>query len=239
MSDTEYSSMDEETEAAHHNTEEEVETEGDEGEEEEEEEEEGVSDSDPQKSPEKTASPALKKKAKTVQAKKPKKSPAMIRAPSSSVTAIKDRPGPSSSSSHPKYEEMILLAIKELKSRSGSSRAAILKVLKENYNLGDNDARIATNVKLALKRGLEKGVFKMAKEEGKGSNSYKLGENANDLLKKPKAKAKTKKDKSEKEKKAAPKPRKEASAVLKKTAKTLSKEKASAKRRSSIGTPST
>ena len=47
---------------------------------------------------------------------------------------------------------------------------------------------------MALKRGLEKGVFKMAKEEGKGSQSYKLGEKANDVLKKPKAKAKPKKD---------------------------------------------
>ena len=45
--------------------------------------------------------------------------------------------------------------------------------------MGENDTRIATNLKLALKKGLEKGVFKMAKEEGKGSQSYKLGEKAN------------------------------------------------------------
>ena len=101
--------------------------------------------------------------------------------------------------------------------------------------MGENETRVATNVKMALKRGLEKGVFKMAKEEGKGSQSYKLGEKANDVLKKPKAKAKPKKD--EADKKAEPKPKKEASAVVKKTAKTLSKEKASAKRRNSIGTP--
>ena len=100
--------------------------------------------------------------------------------------------------------------------------------------MGDNETRIATSVKLALKKGLEKGVFKMAKEEGKGSQSYKLGEKANDVLKKPKAKAKAKPKTDEADKKKAePKPKKEASAVVKKTAKSLSKLKASAKRRNS------
>merc|ERR1719412_1755835 len=105
-----------------------------------------------------------------------------------SSAAMKEKEG----TTHPKYEEMIIVAITELKSRSGSSKSAILKVLKEKYNLGDNETRIATSVKMALKRGMEKGVFKMAKEEGKGSQSYKLGEKANDVLKKPKAKAKAK-----------------------------------------------
>merc|ERR550519_1522663 len=212
----------EEEEAGTRSENEEVESnvEGSEGEEEEEEE--------PEKSPEKLASPALRKKAKTkpaaaadpvskAAAKKPKAS-----APSS--TAMKEKEGPT----HPKYEEMIVEAITELKSRSGSSKSAILKVLKAKYNLGDNETRIATSVKLALKKGLEKGVFKMAKEEGKGSQSYKLGEKANDVLKKPKAKAKAKPKTDEADKKKAePKPKKEA--VTKKTAKTLSKEKASAK----------
>ena len=232
MSESEYSGMEEEnSEVEEEETVNEEHGEEEEGEEEDVEEEnveEGESESDQEQSPEKTASPKLKKKAKTspspaaTQAKKPKK------APSSSVVDVTEKSG----SSHPKYEEMIVLAIKELKSRSGCSRAAILKVLKEKYSLGDNEARITTNFKLAIKRGLGKGVFKMAKEEGKGSNSYKLGDNANEILKKSKAKPKKEK------KKVGPKPRKEVAAVpSRKTAKTLSKEKASAKRRSSIATP--
>merc|ERR1712058_104294 len=92
-----------------------------------------------------------------------------------------------------------------------------------------------TNFKLAIKRGLEKGVFKMAKEEGKGSNSYKLGDNANEILKKSKAKPKKEK------KKVGPKPRKEVAAVpMKKTkkVKVALKDEASSKTKKDGGSKS-
>eukprot|EP00091_Calanus_sinicus_P022748 TRINITY_DN7362_c0_g1_i2.p1 TRINITY_DN7362_c0_g1~~TRINITY_DN7362_c0_g1_i2.p1 ORF type:complete len:244 (-),score=99.85 TRINITY_DN7362_c0_g1_i2:70-801(-) len=169
--------------------------------------------------PEKATAPsATVPKAKATKAVKPK-------------TAVAAKEGPS----HPKYSEMIIEAIKELKLRTGCSRTAILKQMKETHDLGD-EKRAATSFKLALKRGVEKGLFKKAKEEGKNSNKYKLGENAEvkpkkKAVKKPAAAGEAKKKKATKPKKA-----KEAAAVLKKSASTKSKEKASAKR-NSIGTP--
>jgi len=43
-------------------------------------------------------------------------------------------------------------------------------------SIGYNEAEINLNIKLALKKGLEDGVFRMAKVAGKGSGSYKLTE---------------------------------------------------------------
>ncbi|PIO57971.1 linker histone H1 and H5 family protein, partial [Teladorsagia circumcincta] len=39
---------------------------------------------------------------------------------------------------HPPYSQMVQQAIAELKDRSGSSKAAILRYLVQNYQLGDN-----------------------------------------------------------------------------------------------------
>merc|ERR1719425_105545 len=129
--------------------------------------------------------------------------------------------------SHPKYSDMIIEAIKELKLRTGCSRTAILKQIKEVHDVGD-DKRATMYLSLALKKGVEKGSFKKAREEGKNSNKYKLGENA-------KVKKTVKKVKSNTEAKK-PKSKKEGAAVVKKSACTKSKEKASAKR-NSLGSP--
>jgi len=129
--------------------------------------------------------------------------------------------------SHPKYSDMIIEAIKELKLRTGCSRTAIMKQIKEVHELGD-EKRATMYLSLALKKGVEKGIFKKAREEGKNSNKYKLGDNAE--VKKATKKAKT----STEAKK--PKSKKEGAAVFKKSASTKSKEKASAKR-NSLGSP--
>ena len=106
---------------------------------------------------------------------------------------------------------MIINAIKELKSRTGSSRQAIFKFLKETHSFRQvSEKRILLNVSNALKKGLEKGVFKMAKEAGKGSGCYKLGDKGLEIVKKANAKAKPKpKDVKKKEasKKATSKPK--------------------------------
>merc|ERR1719481_1742016 len=120
---------------------------------------------------------------------------------------------------------MIIEAIKDIKSRTGCSRVAIFKFIKEKYDIGD-EKRASMYMKLALKKGLESGVFKMARDEGKNSNKYKLGENA---LSKPKKADGGQKKKANAKKANAP-------AVVKKSAASKSKEKASAKR-NSIGTP--
>merc|ERR1719391_1750213 len=67
---------------------------------------------------------------------------------------------------------MIIEAIKDIKSRTGCSRVAIFKFIKEKYDIGD-EKRATMYMKLALKKGLESGVFKMARDEGKNSNKSK------------------------------------------------------------------
>ena len=95
---------------------------------------------------------------------------------------------PKSSGPKSKFLSMVSGCIFKLKDRNGSSRAAILNQLKLDYSaeIGSNEANIHTNLKMALKKGLAEGVLKMAKETGKGSGSFKLGEHE---LKRLKAKA--------------------------------------------------
>ena len=75
-----------------------------------------------------------------------------------------------------KYLSLISECIFKLKSRTGSSRAAILNQLKLDHTkaIGVNEAYINLNLKLALKFGLDTGVLRMATETGKGSGSFKL-----------------------------------------------------------------
>merc|ERR1712119_110337 len=115
---------------------------------------------------------------------------------------------------HPKYSEMIASAITILKDRTGSSRQAILKNICANYKVDATKAVV--QVRLALKRGVANGAFKMARASGKGAGSYKLGK-----VEKPK------KDKGKKLKKpAAKKPKK----VAKKTAAKKAVKKPAAKK---------
>merc|ERR1712202_18749 len=123
-------------------------------------------------------------------------------------------------SSHPKYADMVAITIEAIASRGGCSRQAILKKIKEDFDVGDNERRVAINVNMTLKKGVESGKLKMAREKGKGAGSYKLGE----------------KQKPEKKK---PAKRLSGITLSKKTATTKSKEKYSAKRKSiAVATPS-
>jgi len=151
------------------------------------------------------------------------------------------------------YEEMVLNAVKELKSRTGSSRAAILSYMKGAYNLGVEDKVVGFHVSASIKRGLAKGHLKHATEAGKGKNCFKLDEKGLELLKKTtandKAKSKPKPKAKKVEKKKTPsksgsskpkaKSKKEVVPELKKTSSVTAKNKlkASASRRSSIATP--
>merc|ERR1711909_250210 len=98
--------------------------------------------------------------------------------------------------SHPKYSVMIIEAMKELNLRTGCSRTAILKQIKGVHDVGD-EKKASMYLALALKKGVEKGIFKKARDEGKNSHKFKLGENAEvkKSAKKPKVKKTTKKAK--------------------------------------------
>ena len=151
------------------------------------------------------------------------------------------------------YEEMVLNAVKELKSRSGSSRAAILSYMKGAYNLGVEDKVVGFHVSASIKRGLAKGHLKHATDAGKGKNCFKLDVKGLELLKeatandkaksKPKPKAKKVEKKKTPSKSGSSKPKakskKEVVPELKKTSSVTAKSKlkASASRRNSIATP--
>merc|ERR1712112_183004 len=122
---------------------------------------------------------------------------------------------PKAPAAHPKYSVMIAAAITALKDRTGSSRGAILKHIVANNKV--DAAKAATQVRLALKRGVAKGALKMARASGKGAGSYKLVKVAKPKkVKKPKAK-KAKKPKAAK-KPAAKKAKKPAAKKAKKPA---------------------
>ena len=109
---------------------------------------------------------------------------------------------PKAPAAHPKYSVMIAAAITALKSRTGSSRQAILKYILANYKV--DAAAGAVQLRLALKRGVAKGTLKAAAAAGKkNAGSFKLVKVAKPKkAKKPKAK----KAKKPKAKKAAKKP---------------------------------
>merc|ERR1719369_2179326 len=67
--------------------------------------------------------------------------------------------------------------MKELKLRTGCSRTAILKQIKGVHDVGD-EKKASMYLALALKKGVEKGIFKKARDEGKNSHKFKLGKNA-------------------------------------------------------------
>merc|ERR1712121_394322 len=116
---------------------------------------------------------------------------------------------PKAPAAHPKYSVMIAAAITALKSRTGSSRQAILKYIVANYKV--DAAKAAVQVRLALKRGVAKGTLKAAAAAGKkNAGSFKLVKVAPKKVKKAK-KPKAKKPKAKKPaKKAAKKPAKKA-----------------------------
>merc|ERR1711920_148308 len=93
------------------------------------------------------------------------------------------------------YQSMIEEAIRADASRTGTSKQLIVKYLVENFSLDPEKSK--HYIKAALKKGLETKHFKMAKESGKGANSYKLGETAT-KTKKPKESASPKKSESAK-----------------------------------------
>merc|ERR1712080_236229 len=97
------------------------------------------------------------------------KKPAVKAAPK-----VKKMPKTTAPAAQPKYREMIVTAIQAMKSRNGSSRQAILQHVIANNNVAADQA--ANHVKLAIKKGLDNGVLRAAKDSGKGAGSFKLTE---------------------------------------------------------------
>ncbi|XP_063886218.1 late histone H1-like [Scylla paramamosain] len=100
--------------------------------------------------------------------------------------------GAKKTASHPKYSAMIATAITALKERGGSSRQAILKYIVANNSVDEKSA--ATQLKLALKRGVAAGTLKQVKGAG-ASGSFRISkpEEPKAAVKKPAKKAAAKK----------------------------------------------
>ena len=123
---------------------------------------------------------------------------------------------------HPGFTKMITEAIVALKSRTGSSRAAILKYIIATYKV--DAANPAINVRISLKRMVESGALKMARESGKGAGCYrvvKVEKPKKVKAKKPAVKKAAKKPAAKKTKKPAKKAAKKPAAkkAVKKPAK--------------------
>ena len=139
------------------------------------------------------------------------------------ATKVKKTIKPKVAPTHPTYAVMVKAAVEALKERSGSSRQAILKYITANYKLGDDSKKVGVPLRLALKKGIDAGTLKMAKESGKGAGCYKIGEKAKEE-KKPK-KPVAKKPKKETVKKTAKKPVKKVKTPKKTTPKKAEKAK--------------
>ncbi|KAJ1372269.1 hypothetical protein KIN20_034378 [Parelaphostrongylus tenuis] len=70
---------------------------------------------------------------------------------------------------------MVRQAISELHDSCGSSKTAIQRYIVEHYPLGKNENLINSNVRLTLKRGVERGVLVQANGSGM-DGSFKLAE---------------------------------------------------------------
>ncbi|PFX30647.1 Histone H5 [Stylophora pistillata] len=142
------------------------------------------------------------------------------------ATKTPKKKAPKKPAEHPKYEEMIVTAIKELKERTGSSRQKITKYISEHYKVGDN---VGVQVKLNLKRLVVAGKLIQAKGVG-ASGSFKVNKAAE-------AKPKPKPKKKPAAKKPAAKPKKKPAAKKPSAKKTPAKKKAAAKKKAPAKKP--
>lgn len=113
---------------------------------------------------------------------------------------------PKKPAEHPKYIDMVLDAIKNLKERKGSSRQAILKYVMSKFKVGNDATKVNSRIKVALKNGVKSKALKQSKGVG-AQGRFSVGEKKA-AVKKPKAvkpKAAAKKPKAKKPK-AAKKP---------------------------------
>ena len=124
---------------------------------------------------------------------------------------------------HPPYASMVATAVGALKERTGSSRHAIKKYVKGNYDVKDN---ADLHINRALKNMLTKDILVQAK------GCYKLAKKPKEAAKKPKAaaakKAVSKKPASKKP--AAKKPAAKKAKSPKKAAKKPAAKKAASKK---------
>ncbi|XP_064615540.1 histone H1-delta-like [Liolophura sinensis] len=105
-------------------------------------------------------------------------------APAPAMQKAKKTTKPKKPTDHPKYIEMVVAALKELKERGGCSKSKILKYIMVNYKVSD-ERTVNTHLKVALRNGVKTGVLKQTKGTG-ASGSFRLGDAAKKAPAKPK-----------------------------------------------------
>uniref|UniRef100_F1L5J8 Histone H1.X n=1 Tax=Ascaris suum TaxID=6253 RepID=F1L5J8_ASCSU len=103
---------------------------------------------------------------------------AVAAAPTTKGTRKRGRPKSTKTkmfATHPGYQQMIKAAILAINDKKGSSRAAILKHIAQNFKLGEQLPTINAHLRQALRRGVESGFLKHTKGTG-ASGSFLLAE---------------------------------------------------------------
>src|SRR6218665_2696422 len=90
-------------------------------------------------------------------------SAAAPKSPQKKTTAAAKKATPAD---HPKYSEMIRLALTSLKERGGSSRQAILKYILKNFKVGNDEHVVNQHLKMALRNGVKGDTLKQSKGSG-------------------------------------------------------------------------
>ncbi|UMM36919.1 hypothetical protein L5515_008870 [Caenorhabditis briggsae] len=75
---------------------------------------------------------------------------------------------------HPSYMEMIKGAIQAIDNGKGSSKAAILKYIAQNYHVGENLPKVNNHLRTVLKKAVDSGDIEQARGHG-ATGSFRMG----------------------------------------------------------------
>ncbi|EFP05958.1 hypothetical protein GCK72_017410 [Caenorhabditis remanei] len=75
---------------------------------------------------------------------------------------------------HPSYMEMIKGAISAIDNGKGSSKAAILKYIAQNYHVGENLPKVNSHLRSVLKKAVDSGDIEQARGHG-ATGSFRMG----------------------------------------------------------------
>uniref|UniRef100_A0A8R1U087 H15 domain-containing protein n=1 Tax=Onchocerca volvulus TaxID=6282 RepID=A0A8R1U087_ONCVO len=131
---------------------------------------------------------------------------------------------------HPPYGNMIKAALMATQDKKGSSRAAILKYIMQNFAVGENPTMVNAHLRMGLKRGVASGILKQMKGTG-ASGSFRLADAKSESPKKIKKRSIEKSATAGDMKKSSKKSMKKKSSAKKMNSPKVSKPKAVPKKK--------
>uniref|UniRef100_A0A8R1HQ36 H15 domain-containing protein n=2 Tax=Caenorhabditis japonica TaxID=281687 RepID=A0A8R1HQ36_CAEJA len=91
------------------------------------------------------------------------------------------RPHRDKAQTHPTYMEMIKGAIQAIDNGKGSSKAAILKYIAQNYHVGENLPKVNSHLRSVLKKAVDKGDIEQTRGHG-ATGSFRMGKESEMML---------------------------------------------------------